>query len=96
MATSTSYNASYVGVVQGLSFNRPGMDNTKLAATANTIALQFESAFLGAVLSAAKQNLLTQIIASFLSGRYTEGAMNSSSVNALMASYTTLTANIVD
>ena len=96
MATSTSYNASYVGVVQGLSVNRPAMDNTKLAATANTIALQIQTALSSPVLSAPKQALLTQIVASVLAGRYTESALSTATITALAAAYTAVTANIVD
>jgi len=95
-STSTSYNASYVGVVQGLAAGRSAVNNTKLAATANTIALQIQTELSSPSLSAAKQSLLTQVVAATLTGRYTESALPAATITAIAAEYTALTTNIVD
>jgi hypothetical protein len=99
MATSTSYNAAYVGVAGALLSNRgPNIDAelTLVAATANTIALQIQTALSNPSLSAAKQAVLTQVVLASLTGRYTDAALGSAEITRLAAAYAALTANVVD
>lgn len=97
MATTTSYNASYVGCVRGLTTCRTAFGNASdVAATANGFAIKVQTALASPVLTAPKQDLLTALCASFFEGRYQVGAVADASVSAICAAYTTITANIVD
>jgi hypothetical protein len=95
MATSTSYNAAYVGFVSGVHAGRVAVDTTTLAANANTAALAIQTALSSPVLSAAKSSLLTHIIRCYVEGRNVL-SLSTASIVSLCAEYTALTANIVD
>jgi hypothetical protein len=95
MATSTSYNAAYVGYVSGVHAGRVAVDAATLAANANTAAIAIQTALASPVLSASKASLLTHIVRSYIEGRNVL-SLSAAAIVSLCAEYTALTANIVD
>ena len=96
MATSTSYNAAYVGVVQGAAYGRYGVNASNLATVADATATAVQTALTNPSLSAAKQNLLTAIVAGVVSTRSPDAVLASAVITLIAAEYAALTSHIVD
>jgi hypothetical protein len=96
-ATSTSYNAAYVGAVRALTEGRAAVPNTyDIAVTAASFATRMQVLLANPTLSAPKQVLLGAICASMLGARYVAGTIANPTVAAIAAAYTTLSEPILD
>lgn len=96
-ATSTTFNASYVGAVRALTEGRSALTNAAdITSTAAAFATKVQTALANPVLSQAKQELLTALCSSVLGSRYQVGAVADATVTVITAAYTTITAQILD